>query len=311
MIEQPGRRRVLVAAGAEDRFPLPLQVDGALKDWEVRTADSFARAHFLLQHDRCDVLLLDEGLARCEGWSGLTWLTAQESTPVVLLAGGDPGVIAAALRAGVQQWLPRDLALRHPDLLAATLEQAARWGTRRGVWRASTAREGREQVSRLVDLLWEAAPVSGRSRWLTQRHALERLDEEVARAERHGTPLSLALGDVQAYRPPGAPGGDELPLTAALGERIASATRRGDVAGRYGPEGFLLLLVNTPGPGAEACCRRLQGLLGQARVLVQFGIASYSTDLRTPQAVLSRAEQGLERTRRTAPDYHAARERPL
>jgi PleD family two-component response regulator len=301
MIEQPGRRRVLVAAGTEDRFPLPLQVGAALQDWEVRAADSFARAHFLLQHDRCDVLLLDEGLARREGWSGLTWLTAQEATPVILLADGDPGVIAAALRAGVQQWLPRDLALRHPDLLSANLEQAARWGTRRGVGRARSARAGRDQVSRLVDLLWEAAPVSGRSRWLTQRHALERLDEEVARAERHGTPLSLALGDAQALRPPGAPGRDELPLTAALGERIAAAIRRGDVAGRYGPEGFLLLLVNTPEPGAEACCRRLQGLLGQVRLLVQFGVASHAADLRTPQALLGRAEQRLERARRAVP----------
>src|SRR5947207_1498910 len=120
MIEQPGRRRVLVAAGAEDRLPLPVWVGAALTDWEVRAA-------------------------------------------------------------------------------------------------------------------------GGRSRWLTQRHALERLDEEVARAERHGTPLSLALAEVQALRPPGAPGRDELPLTAAVGEQVASAIRRGDVAGRYGPAGFLLL----------------------------------------------------------------------
>src|SRR5262249_27341017 len=256
-------------------------------------------------------LLLDEGLARREGWAGLTWLTAQEKTPVVLLAAGDPGVITAALRAGVQQWLPRDFALQHPDLLAATLEQAARWGTRRGVRRASAGGEAHEQVSRLVDLLWEAGPVSDRSRWLTQRHVLERLDEEVARAERHGTPLSLALAEVQGRWPEGSPGRDELPLTAALGERIAGGIRRGDVAGRYGREGFLLLLVNTPGSGAEACCRRLQGLLGQARAQIHFGIASHAADLRTPQALLGRAEQQLEHARRLAQGYQGARDRPV
>jgi diguanylate cyclase len=129
---------------------------------------------------------------------------------------------------------------------------------------------------------------------------LERLDGEVARAERHGTPLSVALGEVQARRPEGSPGRDGLPLTAALGERIAGGIRRGDVAGRYGLEGFLLLLVNTPGPGAEACGRRLQGLLGQARARVHFGIASHAADLRTPQALLGRAEQQLERARQIA-----------
>ena len=37
--------------------------------------------------------------------------------------------------------------------------------------------------------------------------------------------------------------------------------RRCDVAGQYGPQGFMLLLPQTPPEGAVHFCRRLQGLL--------------------------------------------------
>jgi PleD family two-component response regulator len=46
-------------------------------------------------------------------------------------------------------------------------------------------------------MLWQASPTAGRTRWFSQRHMMERLEEEVARADRHGTPLSVILGETE------------------------------------------------------------------------------------------------------------------
>src|SRR2546429_442418 len=57
------------------------------------------------------------------------------------------------------------------------------------------------RIERLAGMLWEAVPGQGRAPWFPQRYMLERLEEELARAQRHGGPLSVVLGEV---RPGGA-----------------------------------------------------------------------------------------------------------
>src|SRR5438132_1402068 len=58
--------------------------------------------------------------------------------------------------------------------------------------------ECRRQVRRLVTLLWAQSPTESHPRWFTQRHMMERLHEEIARTQRHGSPLAVVLGEVRA-----------------------------------------------------------------------------------------------------------------
>lgn len=308
------RRRVLVAAAAPERSLLAESFRGeALEDWEALEADSFERARFILQHDACDVLLVDESLYRREEQEGLTWLTTQRDAPVVFLAKPAPEIITPALDAGVSQWLPRDLALANPALLAAALNQAARWtDLRRRVRLAGEALfECRRQVTGLVSLLWETSPVNTRTRWLTQRHTMERLHEEVTRSERYRSPFTLALGEVEAVSQEERQQVETAPLAAWTAERIGQVKRRCDVAGQYGPHGFMLLLGQTPVEGAVVCCRRLQALLEQAvspppgaraPIHAYFGLSAFSASVRTPQAMLSAAELRLEKAKAAGKD---------
>jgi PleD family two-component response regulator len=236
--------------------------------------------------DPCDVLLLDASLDPLGGTSGLAWLAGEHHTPVVFLADAEPGIVLDALRQGAHQWLPRPLALGHPEVLAAVLRQAARHGDalRRLRHAAEALDDCQRQVSRLVGLLWEASPGAPLSGWLPQRCLMERLHEEVARAQRHGGPLAVVLGEAQGpwgARPP-ADEADRLGRWVA--ERLGRAKRRCDVAGQYGPHGFLLLLPGTTDTGAACCCRRLRQLLEAsaaesdspaARLHVCFGVANY------------------------------------
>jgi GGDEF domain-containing protein len=297
------RRRVLVVGTDEARRPLmELFAYELFNEWEALEADSFQLARFVLQHECCDVLLVDEALYQNDDSAGLAWLGAQQHAPVLFLADVGAQLAAEALEHGANQWLPRGLALSHPPLLASALHQMVQLSDlrRRARLTGEALRDSRRQVSRLVGLLWEASPVDARTRWFTQRHMMQRLEEEVARSERHGTPLSVVLGEVDAES------AERQSLASWTAERISRAKRRHDVAGQYGPHGFMLLLSHTSEAGAVMCCRRMQTVLQhpplpspgvQKPIQTYFGIAAYSESISTPQGLLGRAEERLENAR--------------
>jgi diguanylate cyclase (GGDEF)-like protein len=304
MVSPAEERRVVLAASADAREHLQ-QLFGqeVLAGWEAQPVASFAQARFLVQHEPVDLLVVDEGLYLSEGPEGLAWLTAQRQAPVVFLAGPVPEAVVRALD-GVEQWLPRDLAVRHPELLLGAMNRAVQWGDlRRRVRQTSDAlQECRRQVTRLVGLLWESSPpTDGPALWFSQRLMMERLLEEAARAERHGTPFAVALGEVRAEAVAG--GKESEALTVWTAEQVQRAKRRTDVAGRYGPNGFMLLLVQTPQEGAAAGCQRLQAMLEQpsealggphGAVRAYLGVAAYSANHCSPKSLLSTAEKCLE-----------------
>src|ERR1700688_4301362 len=116
------RRRVLLASRAPDRKGLQAQFDaGLFPGWEAVEADGLERARFILQMEPCDVLVLDADLYRAGDPDALSWLGGRDQTPVLFVADVTPGLIAEALGQGADHWLPRDLALSCPALLAATL----------------------------------------------------------------------------------------------------------------------------------------------------------------------------------------------
>jgi GGDEF domain-containing protein len=298
------RRAVLLAATVAERETLRRPfVQGLVPEWETVEADSFERARFLIHHNTCDVVLVDASLCRGTEDPGLAWLAAQPETPVVLLSEPAALTIAAAMEQGVRQWLPRDLALDCPRLLSAALMQAAEWGALRR--RARMASEGlqdcRRQVNRMVNLLWDAVPVDTRYHWFTQSHMMNRLQEECARSARFGAPFTVAIGEIHRGEDGG--GMDEESLGRWTVDRITKAKRLCDVVGQYGPHGFMLLLVNTKGAGAEHCCQRireaLQTEVHQQQVAIDavFGLASCPSEGDDSKSLLSRAERALERVR--------------
>jgi len=81
----------------------------------------------------------------------------------------------------------------------------------------------------------------------------EALNHEWRRAQRFGTPLALAMADVDAFKgyndALGHPEGDRC-LAAIAGVFLRSARRAGDLAARYGGEEFAVLLPGLDGPSA-------------------------------------------------------------
>jgi PleD family two-component response regulator len=294
------RRRVLVAAGASAVFSLrDLFAREPLDQFEPVEADSLARARFVMQHHPCDIMLMHEDVYHRAGDQGLAWLRQGRDVPLVFLAAEKPQTFSMAYREGADMCLSRDMALHCPELLAAALERAANMSDlRRGQRHAQQQLvQCRRHVDRLVNLIWRATPVDADNQWCTQRHTMERLQEEVARTQRHGGPFTLAVGELQAE--------DDAPqdevVSAWMADAIAKAKRRCDVAGQYGMRGFMLLMVLTPKSGGMICCRRLQRILqgdeakgARGPLRAAFGLASSTSESCTPEILLRIADQNLE-----------------
>ena len=304
MSEPVQSRRVVLAVQEQSRRVFrALFAAEVLSNWEVMEADSLERARFMLQLAPCDVLLLAGGLCRGDDGEALAWLTSQRRAPVLFLSDDESESPAAMVRRGAHYGLPGEVARRHPQVLAVMLEQAAQFGDlqRRGQETSEALEDARRQVGRLVNLLWQAVPGEGRARWFTQRHMLERLEEEAIRAQRYGGPFAVILGEVE-----GLPGrraaGDGGPAAMWTVEQISQVKRRSDVAGQYGLQGFMMLLPQTDERGAAGCCGRLRDILERpptpgpfGPLQVHFGVACFCPEVQSVKGILSRAEERLER----------------
>jgi hypothetical protein len=308
MIHDSERKRVLIGTGSEHQALFrDLFHRDPLDQWVALEAESFSRARFVLQHEPCDVLLVNDDLYEREGGQGLAWLAWQREVPVVLLVGKAPETYARAYELGVSVCLPREQAVIHPATLAAGLNQAMnicemRYGYQRIKEQLA---QSRRHTDSLVNMLWRTTPRTSDNHWFPQRYMMERLCEELARTQRHEVPLTMVLGET---RPAAENEASGMPDWVA--DVIIQNKRRCDVAGQYGANGFLLLLVHTNKQGGIECCRRLKKALEHPRqkphLSSVFGVVGPAADKTTPQAMLRSAEEKLELARANAGDPIAA-----
>ncbi len=136
-----------------------------------------------------------------------------------------------------------------------------------------------------------------------RRCIMRMLNEEIDRAERSGSPLSLALIDLDWFKRIndgfGHPIGDEVLRTFAI--TIFANIRSFDRFGRYGGEEFLLLLPNTHRDEAEGMLERLREIVAELdwsafspgmKVTLSAGVATTAM-ADSADTVLTRADSAL------------------
>jgi diguanylate cyclase (GGDEF)-like protein len=146
---------------------------------------------------------------------------------------------------------------------------------------------------------------------LMNRRAFDtRLREEVARAVRYDTPLSLVMMDLDGFKEIndryGHTCGDSL--LRAVGVLLNSELRTADVAVRFGGDEFALVLPNTTKTDAWAVAEKVRSSLAHLTVhtehdlsvkaTVSVGIASVSEHLAHPNDLLEAADKALYRAKR-------------
>jgi diguanylate cyclase (GGDEF)-like protein/PAS domain S-box-containing protein len=128
----------------------------------------------------------------------------------------------------------------------------------------------------------------------------ERLVEEIMRAERYKTPLSLILLDVDEFKAYndsfGHPAGDEV--LRRIADILRDHARTHDLAARYGGEEFILLTPHTDIGGAEIVAERCRYAIekvswGVRPVTASFGVASMGFGIETGAELIACADHAL------------------
>ena len=158
---------------------------------------------------------------------------------------------------------------------------------------------------------------------LNQRVFRERLKDEIARASRHGRPLSIAILDLDHFKDVndryGHPVGDDVLRAAA--ERLQALTRDGEHLARIGGEEFAWILPDADGDDAYTAAERARHAISltpfptAGRIALSAGICELADagdgDLyeHADQALYAAKDQGRNRTvrylRQPAPEPQA------
>ena len=139
------------------------------------------------------------------------------------------------------------------------------------------------RISQLLRMLAQRAQIDGLTGLYNRAHFDKRWVEEVASAERHKKPLSLAMFDLDKFKSIndfyGHPAGDAA--IQGLAKLLQRESRQEDISCRYGGEEFVLVMPETTPDAAKALCERIRIALGkitwprhpERKVTVSIGIA--------------------------------------
>ena len=142
-----------------------------------------------------------------------------------------------------------------------------------------------------------------------RRAFLRRIEDEVARVQRYGFPLSLALMDLDHFKQVndkyGHAGGDEV--LQVYSKNILSIFRHHDLVARYGGEEFAVLLPNTDAEGALRALTKVKNRAAETRwqnnsdmvpvPTFSSGVSLYKPG-ETASAFIERADKALYRAKR-------------
>ncbi|GAA3930602.1 GGDEF domain-containing protein [Luteimonas lutimaris] len=141
-----------------------------------------------------------------------------------------------------------------------------------------------------------------------RRHFTEQVDREIARALRHGRPLSMCIVDVDLFKPIndryGHISGDEV--LRAIAAQVQRHARHGDLAARIGGEEFAVLLPECDATAAHAFAERLRADVAATlfapgdesqHITVSIGIAGLAPGRNTRSRLMAAADAALYRAK--------------
>jgi diguanylate cyclase (GGDEF)-like protein len=138
------------------------------------------------------------------------------------------------------------------------------------------------------------------------RYLVSQLDGEVRRAQRAGTPVALAIFDVDDFKwyndRNGHLAGDRA--LRAVADILREQVRESDLVARYGGEEFVVLLPGAHKPQALQVARRIGEKIGEhpfpfgehqpgGNLTVSGGLAVFSADASGPRELLDAADRAL------------------
>lgn len=164
--------------------------------------------------------------------------------------------------------------------------------------------------ARMYEQLETMSRTDGLTGLYNHRHFRILLRNEIARADRFGRHLSLAMIDLDHFKNYndglGHPAGDRL--LQLFGRLLLDSVRCTDFVARYGGEEFCVILPEVSREGARSFCERLRNRIEQhpfpdrhvqpaGRITASIGCATYPDDATTADDLVAKADKALYRAK--------------
>jgi diguanylate cyclase (GGDEF)-like protein len=285
------RPRILVVDDDEDAREALLALLEA--EYLISTAGDGQAGVELARAEHPDAILMDLFMPRLDGIQALERLRGDPSTadiPVIFVsARGDEAVKVRTLDLGAADYLQKPFSEKE---LRARLERTLRLS----------------QSQTALRELAQTDPLTGLANLRAFR---ARIEDEVKRARRYGTPLTAVMADMDHLKPVndtlGHAAGDRA--IAAVAAVIRGELRETDFGARYGGDEFVLLLPHTTADEgrvlAERICARLKETtleISERRISIgaSFGVACLPEEGpdTAADALVRAADEALYRAKR-------------
>ncbi len=221
--------------------------------------------------------------------------------------------VAVANTEGIRSWLGVPLFMygRCEGVIAVQ-------STRRGAFRSDHQRLleslGLQIAAALQNAhLYELAMVDGLTGLFVRRYFDARIEEEIERSKRYGTPFSVVMMDVDDFKKLNDDHGHLIGdrVLRAIASTVKSQMRGVDTAARYGGEEIALILPRTEMVSAYSVGERIRTAIAEQRVTTDseppkvlgvtasFGIASYpESGAETGEDLVRQADRALYRAKK-------------
>lgn len=162
-----------------------------------------------------------------------------------------------------------------------------------------------EDRDRLIEELKHVSRIDGLTGLYNRQHLDKHLKEEMKRAKRYGNPLSVMMFDIDNFKKIndayGHLVGDRVLQTAA--EVIRKTLRDTDIAGRFGGDEFVLILVQTNMNVGKQVAERINSNIKKSRVhlkknsFIRFsistGICQYNNKIKNIRELISKTDKAM------------------
>ncbi len=294
-----GRYRVLIVEG-EDVFAS--SVCDLLEPWsatlELGRATDCASAEKALLATRFDLILSDYQLPDGTSLDLFTRLALQiELPPFILISGqGSEDLVAQAVRRGACDYLPKT-GLNQDRLIQSILAALERVRLR-------------QELQSAHRHLAEMATRDELTGLFNRRYLMQSLETELNRARRYEQPLTLCMFDLDHFKQLNDCHGHEAGDTVlrSVARTLQQTVRSPDIAGRYGGEEFMILLINTDLHKAELFSNRLREKIGEQEfhfpgtrslvVTCSIGLSEYKPAEQDSAALISHTDKAMYNAKR-------------
>lgn len=301
---EPSRVLVVQSEDAERLFQRSLFAEAGLSVFE---AGSGAEALDFLATDRPDLVVLGRTLPDMDGLDLLPRLKSSELDFVPVLIASTKSETSERVR-GLQ--------LGADDYISRPCDPAELLARAKALLRNKQTHDKIRKIQVSLEQMVVSDPLTGLH---NRRYLMDRLTQEMQRADRHNEPLAFAMIDLDGFKPIndqfGHVVGDKV--LRAVGGAVARCVRVSDIAARYGGDEFAIILPQTPPEGAMRVVERVLRSIGElelhdengagVKVTASLGLAYYpADDVETPEDLVHSADGALYGAKRSGKNRYSS-----